>query len=421
MKPPPPPKPGKPTVLPDGTVRRLLSIAWLEQETWCSDPATLIGMAQNYTEGDAELVTITNAVDGATQATFPMPLGNGPYKHAVDIVNLLPRWSASGFETVRPLLAEIAGLTTPEPIPLRFIADLPTMSYRVGQSRFDIYVKHYEVIFGGTIRYVRGQIYRIIHLDGVVPSSVGGNIGVRIDGKNNWRYCKSTVKGSKDLADMVYWDGLAWVPVPHVNWSQKERSKNLHGVGVWVEHGVVKTDLGGEPWPDPVPEWSQQSLDMLEWNINEHMKSIMGYWSGTFDIKRQGCRSHEPQCCRYMTRCELRFEETDTLTDDGIIIAEFNSGRANSDVWPIEESGRTWAHEYGHHLGNPDEYKTASTVDPSVNTDGAKAGIDPSSLMGAGYAVKRRHYGAICEALAKLVHQETGRSYTYAAVTVVSP
>jgi hypothetical protein len=408
-------------VLPDGTVRRLLSIAWLEEETWCSDPATLSGVAQNYAEGDAELVTITNAVDGAIQAAFPLLLGDGQYEHGVDIVDLLPRWSASGFETVRPLLAQVAGLTTLEPIRVRFIADLPPMQYRVGRARFDVYVKHYEVVFGGTIRYVRGQIYRIIQLDGVVLSFVGGKIGVRIAGQDNWRYCKSTVKGSDNLADMVYWNGLSWVPVPPVNWDKKQRLKRLKGVGVWVEHGVVKTQHGGEPWPDPIPEWSEHSLGMLEWNINERIRSIMGTWSGTFDIKRQDCRSHDPQCCRYMTRCELRFEESDALTEDGIIIAESNSGRANSDVWPIDESGGAWAHEYGHHLGNPDEYEPATSVDRSVNTDGAKAGIDPSSIMGAGNVVKRRHYGPICEALATLVHRETGRTYTYTAVTVVRP
>jgi type VI secretion system secreted protein VgrG len=419
MKPPPPAKPGKPTVLPDGTVRRLLSIAWLEEETWCSEPATLTGNAKNYA-GETELVGVINAIDGALQTTFPLPLGDGSYEHAVDIVNLLPRWRASGFETVRPLLAQVAGLTTPEPIRLRFIADLPQMRYSEGRARFSIYVKNYEVVFGGTIRYVRGQIYRIIQLDGVVPSVVGGKIGRKTGG--NWRYCKSTVKGSDDLADMVYWNGLGWVPVPPVNWDTEERLKKLKGVGVWVEHRVVKTQYEGEPWPDPVPEWSKTSLDMLETNIKGHISSIMGYWSGAFDIKRQECRSHEPQCCRYMTRCELRFEETDTLTEDGIIIAESNSGRANGDVWPIDETGRTWAHEFGHHLGNPDEYETAPTVDPSVNGDGATAGIDPISLMGGvGTIVKSRHYGSICEALAKLVHQETGRSYTYTAVTVVPP
>jgi hypothetical protein len=147
----------------------------------------------------------------------------------------------------------------------------------------------------------------------------------------------------------------------------------------------------------------------------------MTQWGDAFDIKRQECRSHDPQCCRYMVRCELQFEETDTLTEDGIIIAEDNSGRANSQVWPIDESSETWAHEFGHHIGNPDEYDPAPTVDPTVNTDGATAGIDPDSIMGSGEIVKRRHYGPICYGLSQLVQQETGRTYTYAAVTVVEP
>jgi type VI secretion system VgrG family protein len=423
MKPPPPAKPGKPTVLPDGTIRRLLSIAWLEEEAWCSEPATLTGVAQNYADGETELVTIINAIDGATATALSMPLGDGPYEHGVEIVNLLPRWvGTSGYESVRPLLAQVAGLTTPEPIRLRFITDLPTMECLIGHTRFDLHVKHSVVWFGGTIQYVRGQIYRIIQLDGVVSSVVPGDIGVNLNGKTNWRYCKSTVVGSQELSDMVYWNGLAWVPVPPVNWDHAARNNKLHGVGVWVEHGVVKTQYGVAPWPDPVAEWGRTSLDALPGKLDSHRRYIMNEWSHVFDIKRQECRSHDPQCCRYMVRCEVRFEETDSLAEGGIIIAESDSGRANGGVWPIDESDRTWAHEFGHHFGNPDEYEDAPTVDPTVNTDGATAGIDPDSIMGGdGLTVKRRHYNPICHMLSQLVQQETGKAYTYAAVTMVEP
>jgi hypothetical protein len=79
-------------------------------------------------------------------------------------------------------------------------------------------------------------------------------------------------------------------------------------------------------------------------------------------------------------------------------------------------------HEFGHHLGNPDEYTGAATVDPSVNTDGAKAGIDKKSIMGGeGMEVRRRHMTPICEALSKAVLDATGQKYSYTAVPVVPP
>jgi hypothetical protein len=143
MRPPPPPKPGKPAVLPDGTIRRLLSIAWQEEEAWCSEPATLTGVAQNYADGETELVTVINSVDGATATAFALPLGDGPYEHDVEIVDILSRWiGTKGYEAVRPLLARVAGLTTAEPSRLRFITDLPAIECNIGGNRFDLHVKH---------------------------------------------------------------------------------------------------------------------------------------------------------------------------------------------------------------------------------------------------------------------------------------
>jgi hypothetical protein len=102
MKPPPPPRPGTPE---ENSARRFLSIAWAQQETWCSEPATLTGRAQHYRPGEAELATIINAVDGATQRSLVLTVGEGTSNHQVDMVDLLPRRTSGHFETERLLNA----------------------------------------------------------------------------------------------------------------------------------------------------------------------------------------------------------------------------------------------------------------------------------------------------------------------------
>jgi hypothetical protein len=79
------------------------------------------------------------------------------------------------------------------------------------------------------------------------------------------------------------------------------------------------------------------------------------------------------------------------------------------------------AHEFGHHLANPDEYNGAK-VDTSLNEDGAVNGIDPSSIMGAGLgAVKKRHFRTVCTHFAKIIKDTYGKSYTYQALPALPP
>ncbi len=90
--------------------------------------------------------------------------------------------------------------------------------------------------------------------------------------------------------------------------------------------------------------------------------------------------------------------------------------RANAKAWPLGADDDTAIHEFGHHLGNPDEYPGASSVNIFVNGDGAALGIDEASLMGEGDTARRRHLDTVAEALARLVEQELGKSYTYTPV-----
>ena len=78
--------------------------------------------------------------------------------------------------------------------------------------------------------------------------------------------------------------------------------------------------------------------------------------------------------------------------------------------------GTGQAVEFGHHLGNPDEYAGAK-LDTTLNDDGATNGIDANSIMGQNLTtVKKRHYRTICKHFADMVKTHHGKTYTYEAV-----
>jgi hypothetical protein len=110
---------------------------------------------------------------------------------------------------------------------------------------------------------------------------------------------------------------------------------------------------------------------------------------------------------------------TQTATKGTGIVLAPNNGRSEANVWSLADTSMMPSHEFGHHLGNPDEYAGAN-VDTSLNGDGAVNGIDANSIMGQNMTtVKVRHYRTICTHLASMVSAQVGRTYTYQAVAVV--
>jgi hypothetical protein len=111
----------------------------------------------------------------------------------------------------------------------------------------------------------------------------------------------------------------------------------------------------------------------------------------------------------------VSFAEIEKKLEHGIVITE-NDARANSENWPLHMTPQTTIHEFGHHLGNPDEYEGAGSVDIFVNGDGAKMGIDKLSIMGKGMTARRRHLKHVSEALTNLIQERLGKSYTFTVV-----
>ncbi|MFO7561323.1 MAG: type VI secretion system tip protein TssI/VgrG [Enhygromyxa sp.] len=416
----PPMEPMKPT-RPGGAPktegqRRIVLITWAEPEAWCSEPTPVWVNSEGYDGSTNETLIIDNQVDGATQCVDVVRPAAPTESFAVEITDVIPRRIGATVESERELVASLVHAKTPTSIRFRFVSELPRIRYTRGYARFDLSVSEHEVTVGGTIEFTRGWIYYIIRLDKFVPEDTGGRIGGKYYGSTDWRYCKR--KPTEDGALYVYWDGTAWVDVPD-GWSSPLGTRR-YGMAVWREGDKIKTQFGKLAWPDPVPDTWSDEWEGEDW-VPSHMRHwamhINQFWTGKLDLERNECRGHQAQCCRYPVRCEVGFKETDRHAK-GIIVAQ-NYARANASVWPYDTSPVTLAHEFGHHLGNPDEYPGATSVDPTVNGDGAKAGIDSDSIMGSGELIRRRHFDTVCKAMAQAVAEHTGKVYSYKAVVPV--
>ena len=102
---------------------------------------------------------------------------------------------------------------------------------------------------------------------------------------------------------------------------------------------------------------------------------------------------------------------------EGVMIIAIGNARSNDALFFIGDTDAAMpAHEFGHHLGNPDEYEGAR-VDETLNDDGAVNGIDEDSIMGQRMTtVKKRHFRLLLKVFAERVSAEHGKAFTYEVV-----
>jgi len=410
MEPPPPVIP--PRGQGRSNARAMDSLAWDEDQTWCSEPVDLTGMHERPGDSYLDTVRLIYGDSGELFAMQAADVGQSEgYRQAVAVTDVLPRSTATGLESERKIHASVGGTRTSDALSLRFLTALEPLRYDRGRSRFNIRIEDGEIVVGGTIEYVRGWLHYVILLGDHVPLLTGGRIRQRLNGSLNYRYCKKDEQAGAH--GLVFWDGDAWVPVPDM-WSSPLGTK-LHGCAVWREGGQVHTQYGQRDWPDAVPEWSPAMLADKDRRLATFKRVIEDNWTGKVQLKRGDCLSNDPRCCRHPIRCEVNFVEVDALAPDGIVLAE-NDTRANASAWSISGTRLTAIHEFGHHLGNPDEYPGAGSVDVLVMGDGAVFGIDEESIMGGGREIRRRHYKFIAEALDELVRERLDKDFTYTIV-----
>jgi hypothetical protein len=262
------------------------------------------------------------------------------------------------------------------------------------------------LVIGSTVEFVQGWAASVVKLGAAVAADIGG----LLDGQLAW-------DGYRWMRDSgvrkEFWNGAAWVRLPP---GFRLTDANNFCVGFY-KHGAGYTCQYGGIWPTPGT--------FAEWNINDVLNrqkisawenNIGSTWTRKFFIKRKSCPSRDVACCRFSTEAAVSFQRNDAFREGLLIIAAGNI-RSNDSLFFLGEDRLAMAaHEFGHHLGNPDEYAGAS-LEVTLNGDGAVNGIDTDSIMGQNLTkVKKRHYRTICKHLASMVKDEKGRDFEYEAI-----
>lgn len=302
--------------------------------------------------------------------------------------------------------------------------DLPKTTSTVGQ--FTLESKAYDLTVGGDIKYVKGWIQFLIQLGGTVPATTGGGGLVNWGAApavgqpptfsgSDWRYAQAatdTVAGDKCSASGYwFWDGTKWQDVP-VSWSDPTATL-LYPIGIWQEGTTSKAQMTNT-WPGTIPAWGTTEETLRGSVLPRWTNTIQTDWSHVWDLKRQDCPSFDQGCCRYHPNIVVSFNEIAKVSGRTIVLAG-NNARSNSGAWSMGDNRPNLpAHEFGHHLGYPDEYTGGVGVDASVNEDGAVNGIDADSMMGQNMTiVKKRHFKFIGQQLALMMDTKSQRSNGY--------
>jgi hypothetical protein len=300
-------------------------------------------------------------------------------------------------------------LTTGNDCPV-VIPNLNKTAFSESRAHFDLAVSNFVATFSTTREYIKGWCGSMVKLDNHVPAGTGG----LLDGQIPW----AGYRWSKTVAGvMKYWDGSAWQDVPAAALPIPDSHSINSGFYESTGAGGAKIFKGqyGGVWPEQFTDWNiddpakQAAIRAWEAKIREK-------WTGKFDLKRKECPSADNAHCRYSTAADSNYIKRDVFQSGMLIVADGNV-RANDSLFFIGQRQETAPHEFGHHIGNPDEYAGAQ-VDTSLNGDGAVNGIDSTSVMGTSMnLVKKRHYRTICRHLANMVQTQKGINSTYEAVT----
>jgi hypothetical protein len=419
----------------DGTTQQcpahtksVTKLRWSTEETWCSEPATLTGETRNYTDGEQLAIDVKDKADGASVKNFNASISGDAFSYNWDVIDVLPSGGPS-FLQRRRFNGEGGGKTTPKSLVVNFVPNLRRHTWRKNISLavssigvdFDLKVENYLLFILADVKYVKGRGRWV--LDIATPTATGG-----------FSLWGSTQHWGRKLASgtFQYWDGSSWQNTPS-GWTPTDT--NHSGISFYEHTGFFggkswRCEIGGD-YPDPITGWSTDpTITTPATNrISAWKTEIESVWGDSFDIRRKKsqCRSTKEECCRYKTKCEMNFTEV-TEKNDHVIVVTYDDVRSHSLMWSTAD-GRSGlaSHEFGHHLGVPDEYPGQGTTQTTTSdSDGLLNGVDDNCLMGINLTpIKKRHFAQICNHLAEMVKDQYGKDYEYEAIekgtTIASP
>ena len=388
------------------SARQVLTIEWNQPEAWCSEDATYDGTTEGYAAGDTLDVLFQEQKEGGKDVhKASLQLSSSSFSGKWQVKDVLPPKTDEHFVRELKLDADAGGQRTPTPLLVKFAPTAKEVSHtHQGKHTFGVSALDYEVAVKSNIKFVPGWGASVVKLGSKVPKTTGG----LLDGKLAWkgyRWMKSVGLKYK------FWDGEAWQSLP-----EKFRliDANNFCVGFYKKGAAFVCQHGGT-WPDKFTLWDIKAPAKAK-KIKDWTREINTTWNGKFDLKNGDCKSDNKECCRYKLKVEAKFTKQAQLSKGVIIIADGDI-RSNDSLFFIGDTRLAMvAHEFGHHIGNPDEYGGAK-VDETLNTDGAKKGIDRNSIMGQNMTtVKARHFTLLAKVLGDAIEAEYGKKFAFKAV-----
>jgi|GEM_PF-5598664 hypothetical protein len=391
-------------------VPSVASLSWKQKNTRCSHRSNILtGRTVWFDDGQEVSVEIKNQKSGEVLLTKTAPVTRNSF--GIELMDIARHRSGEV-----ALVASSGDVATAESIEYNFYPDAVDIEprYRGGRGKiegkrsYSLSASDYNLTLRQHFHYVKAWHAQVVLLGDSVDKDTGGAFSIAFgdDTQKGYRWFKPGF-----FSKYKYWDGEGWTAFPD---DFVFDNSNVNTVAFYRKGAeyICSTD-NSLKWPEKFSDWKSDSPEAKS-TIKEWKAQIEKIWSKRFRLRGAHCRSKDPHCCSYLIDVKTEFIEKRDFDEKqtGYILVVEGPARANMDIWPLKdfasraESGitqSTAAHEFGHHIGNPDEYEDASFIDTKVNTDGAKDGIDASSIMGEESKVKRRHFKYVASEASSLL------------------
>jgi hypothetical protein len=382
--------------------KKVLQIQWQDAEVWCSEHARFQGSTEHYAAN--EDLEVAADAEGHAAQTIAVKVSANAFSGAWTVKDVLPPKIGSHFAGELEVDATAAGQVSPNKVRVRFAPSLKNVTHAHRSHQWQISAEDFVLKVEERIEFVPGWGGQVVKLGDAVSLRTGG----LLNGVFAWR----GYRWMKNVGlEKKFWDGNAWQDLPA---DFVLADSNNFAVGFYKQAGTFTCQDGGA-WPETFTDWNVDAPHNTK-KLRAWEGKIEKVWSGVIDLKRKDCESGRKECCRYSIHTQATFVKQAAF-GAGMIIVAAGDIRSNDALFFIRDPDIAMAaHEFGHHIGNPDEYAGAA-VDTSMNGDGATKGIDRHSIMGQNMTkVKVRHLGTVAKVFSDAIRAEYGKSFTYVPV-----
>jgi len=383
--------------------KKVLSVAWVDAQAWCSRKAFLTGTIENYSAGETLELTL-HAHQGGPTGKLTTTVTGDSFAESWMVKDVLPTRSGAHFTTERTFDVLAGDRQSEKPLRVRFAPNVKRLEHHHDGHVWSVSASDFVITLKSQIPFVPGWGGEVVKLGNRVPPGTGG----LLDGQFIW----PGYRWMKGKDGKKYWDGSSWQDLPAG--FVLDDNNNL-AVGFYKRGPRYVCQHGGT-WPDSFKDWSVDEPDPQQ-RLADWTRTINETWSEKIDLKRSDCKSTSKACCRYKVKASVMFVQATAFDGKTIIVARHDI-RSNDMLFFLGDPRLAMAaHEFGHHIGNADEYAGATGIDTSLNGDGAVKGIDRDSIMGTLLTkVKVRHLQMIAQAFSDAVRADLGETFAYVPV-----